>query len=144
PYTYTYKESAEDFHKMRRPLMERPVIDLTRIETFSASHRLHSQSLSAVENQNLYGKCNNANGHGHNYIWEVTLRGPIDVVTGMVYNLSDLKKEMAEVLEVVDHKNLDLDIEYFKTSVSTTENLTVFLWNELKKRMSRPELLYKT
>uniref|UniRef100_A0A0M3I247 6-pyruvoyl tetrahydrobiopterin synthase n=1 Tax=Ascaris lumbricoides TaxID=6252 RepID=A0A0M3I247_ASCLU len=51
---------------------------------------------------------------------------------------------MAEVLELVDHKNLDLDVEYFKTCVSTTENLTIFLWKELKKHMSKPELLYKT
>ncbi|VDK46729.1 unnamed protein product [Anisakis simplex] len=121
------------------------MIDLTRTESFSASHRLNSIQLSDEQNQQLYGKCNNLNGHGHNYSWEVTLRGQIDPINGMVYNLSDLKKEMADVLELVDHKNLDLDVEYFKSTqtVSTTENLTVFLWNELRKRMKNPKLLYR-
>ncbi|KHN86783.1 Putative 6-pyruvoyl tetrahydrobiopterin synthase [Toxocara canis] len=123
--------------------MEQPMVDLTRVAAFSASHRLHNRSLSDEENREIFGKCNNANGHGHNYTWEVTLRGHVSPVTGMVYNLSDLKEEMAAVLELVDHKNLDLDVEHFKTAVSTTENLTVFLWKELKKRMKDPKLLYR-
>lgn len=61
----------------------RPV-ELTRRETFSASHRLQSAELSDAENKQLYGKCNNLNGHGHNYTWEVTLRGPVDPKSGMV------------------------------------------------------------
>ena len=91
----------------------RPILDLIRIETFSASHRLHSEVLSPEENKEIFGKCNNSNGHGHNYRWEVTLRGPVDERTGMVYNLTNLKREMAAVLDLVDHKNLDLDVDYF-------------------------------
>lgn len=92
----------------------RPIVDLTRIETFSASHRLHSEFLIPEENQEIFGKCNNPNGHGHNYRWEVCLRGPVDEKTGMVYNLTNLKREMAAVLDLVDHRNIDLDVDYFR------------------------------
>uniref|UniRef100_A0A0R3RS29 6-pyruvoyl tetrahydrobiopterin synthase n=1 Tax=Elaeophora elaphi TaxID=1147741 RepID=A0A0R3RS29_9BILA len=119
------------------------LVELTRRETFSACHRLRNVTLSDSENEQLYGKCNNLNGHGHNYVWEVTLRGSIDPTSGMVYNLADLKNEMRSVLDVVDHKNLDKDVAYFKNNVSTTENLIVYLWIELKSRIRNPELLYK-
>ncbi|KAK6108874.1 6-pyruvoyl tetrahydrobiopterin synthase [Brugia pahangi] len=119
------------------------IVELTRRETFSASHRLQNSLLSDIENQQLYGKCNNLNGHGHNYVWEVTLRGQIDPKSGMVYNLTNLKNEMKSVLNEVDHKNLDKDVVYFESNVSTTENLIVYLWNELKSRIANPELLYK-
>ncbi|VDN54672.1 unnamed protein product [Dracunculus medinensis] len=123
---------------------QHPYVELTRIEKFSACHRLHNNLLTAKENKDIYGKCNNPNGHGHNYTWEITLRGPIDPRTGMVYNLSELKNEMNEVLDLVDHKNLDLDVPYFTDNVSTTENLVVYLWSELKCRMKNPSLLYKS
>ncbi|EFO25534.1 6-pyruvoyl tetrahydropterin synthase [Loa loa] len=119
------------------------LVELTRRETFSASHRLQNAMLNATENRQLYGKCNNLNGHGHNYIWEVTLRGSIDPKSGMVYNLVNLKNEMKSVLDKVDHKNLDKDVVYFKSNVSTTENLIVYLWNELKSKIGNPDLLYK-
>ncbi|KAL3985925.1 6-pyruvoyl tetrahydrobiopterin synthase [Acanthocheilonema viteae] len=119
------------------------LVELTRRETFSACHRLQNATLSDTENDQLYGKCNNLNGHGHNYIWEVTLRGPIDQKSGMVYSLANLKNEMKIVLDEVDHKNLDKDIVYFKNNVSTAENLIVYLWNELKSKIGNPELLYK-
>lgn len=64
---------------------QHPYVELTRIEKFSACHRLHNNLLTAKENKDIYGKCNNPNGHGHNYTWEITLRGPIDPRTGMVY-----------------------------------------------------------
>uniref|UniRef100_A0A2K6WDY1 6-pyruvoyltetrahydropterin synthase n=1 Tax=Onchocerca volvulus TaxID=6282 RepID=A0A2K6WDY1_ONCVO len=118
-------------------------VELTRRETFSASHRLQSASLNDTENRQLYGKCNNLYGHGHNYVWEVTLRGSIDPKSGMVYNLADLENEMKSVIDEVDHKNLDKEIDYFKNNVSTTENLIVYLWNKLKSSLANPELLYK-
>ncbi|KAM3716552.1 putative 6-pyruvoyl tetrahydrobiopterin synthase [Dirofilaria immitis] len=92
------------------------LVELTRRETFSASHRLQNANLNDVENRQLYGKCNNLNGHGHNYVWEVTLRGSIDPKSGMVYNLANLKNEMKIVVDEVDHKNLDKDIDYFKSN----------------------------
>ncbi|XP_030899958.2 6-pyruvoyl tetrahydrobiopterin synthase [Melopsittacus undulatus] len=107
---------------------------ISRTVTFSACHRLHSKSLSNEENQKLFGKCNNPNGHGHNYKVIVTVHGEIDPVSGMVINLTDLKRYMQEaIMEPLDHKNLDKDVPYFAEVVSTTENLAVFIWENLKK-----------
>ncbi|KAL7071141.1 hypothetical protein ACQ4LE_009354 [Meloidogyne hapla] len=121
------------------------VVKLSRIEHFSAAHRLNNPKLSVQENNQLFGKCNNPNGHGHNYKLKVVLEGPVNAETGMVYNLSDLKREMSQVLELVDHRNLDKDVAYFRDNsiVSTTENLAIFLFDELRARMSSPELLKK-
>ncbi|XP_049745261.1 6-pyruvoyl tetrahydrobiopterin synthase isoform X3 [Elephas maximus indicus] len=92
------------------------------------------QSLSDEENLKLFGKCNNPNGHGHNYKVVVTVHGEIDPVTGMVMNLTDLKKYMEEaIMKPLDHKNLDLDVPYFAHVVSTTENVAVCIWENLQK-----------
>lgn len=91
-----------------------PIVSLCRRETFSASHRLHNPELSDEENLQIYSKCNNPNGHGHNYVVYLVLKGPVEETTGMVYNLADLKKELGNVLDTLDHKNLDLDVEYFR------------------------------
>ncbi|KAE9546748.1 hypothetical protein FO519_010040 [Halicephalobus sp. NKZ332] len=122
-----------------------PIVELTRVETFSASHRLYNPELSEEVNKENFGKCTHSNGHGHNYKWEVTLRGHVNPDTGIVYNLYLLKKEMAAVLEIVDHKNLDVDVDYFRPgrNVSTTENVAIFLYNSLKQKMKTPELLHK-
>ena len=86
------------------------MITLTRIEHFSAAHRLNSESLSLQENSQIYGKCNNLNGHGHNYRLEVSVTGTIDQRTGMVVDLKWLKDLIDEgVLQVFDHTHLDLD-----------------------------------
>ena len=101
-----------------------PVVYISRAESFSACHRLHSKELSDEENQTMFGKCNNPNGHGHNYKVEVIVRGGVHPITGMVINLTDLKKYIHEaVMEPMDHKNLDLDVEYFRDTVSTAENI---------------------
>ncbi|XP_037511984.1 6-pyruvoyl tetrahydrobiopterin synthase [Rhipicephalus sanguineus] len=111
-----------------------PVASVTRIESFSASHRLHSPCLSDAENAAIFGKCNNPNGHGHNYKLEVTVTGPVDKATGMVINITDLKKYIqSEVMDALDHKNLDKDVPYFQKAVSTTENVAVFVWRRLHK-----------
>ncbi|XP_070346402.1 6-pyruvoyl tetrahydrobiopterin synthase isoform X4 [Equus asinus] len=130
---------------------------VSRLVSFSATHRLHSKSLSNEENLKLFGKCNNPNGHGHNYkdlcldvnllkvmlvfwyfvlfpIVMVTVQGEIDPVTGMVMNLTDLKEYMEEaIMKPLDHKNLDLDVPYFADIVSTTENVAVYIWENLQK-----------
>ena len=91
--------------------------------TISASHRLYAAGLSAEENRAAYGKCNNAHGHGHNYVIEVLTRGEIDPETGMTINLVDLDSVVRErVLERFDHANLNLD-PLFLNPVPTTENL---------------------
>ncbi|KAM5138442.1 6-pyruvoyl tetrahydrobiopterin synthase [Mantella aurantiaca] len=119
------------------------VIEISRTVSFSASHRLHCKSLGDEENKKIFGKCNNPNGHGHNYKVIVTVRGEIDPVTGMVMNLTDLKKDMEDVIMVpLDHKNLDLDVPYFKNTVSSVENLTVFIWDGLLKTLP-PGLLHE-
>ncbi|XP_025424508.1 6-pyruvoyl tetrahydrobiopterin synthase [Sipha flava] len=121
-----------------------PFAHITRVEKFSSCHRLHSDKLSDEENVKIFGKCNNKNGHGHNYKVEVTVRGPIDENTGMVMNVSDLKKYIdVAVMQPLDHKNLDMDVPYFKNIVSTTENVAIFVWQSLKKVMNDPDLLYK-
>ncbi|GIY04388.1 6-pyruvoyl tetrahydrobiopterin synthase [Caerostris extrusa] len=113
-----------------------PIVYLTRIESFSAAHRLHSPHLSDQDNYEIYGKCNNPNGHGHNYKVEITIKGKVDKPTGMVMNITDLKKIIQEtIMEVLDHKNLDQDVPYFKEIVSTTENLSVFIWKQLSSSL---------
>ncbi|XP_043281088.1 6-pyruvoyl tetrahydrobiopterin synthase [Venturia canescens] len=117
---------------------------LTRKECISSCHRLHSDQLSDEENKKIYGKCNNYWGHGHNYTIEVTVRGPVDSKTGMVMNISDLKVYMNEVImNRLDHKNLDKDVEYFKNVVSTTENVAIYIFNELKILLPNPSLMYE-
>ncbi|NWY43472.1 PTPS synthase, partial [Sylvia atricapilla] len=113
---------------------------LSRSVTFSACHRLHSKSLSDQENLKLFGKCNNPNGHGHNYKgrrWlpiSCVLPLQIDPVSGMVMNLTDLKEYMQKaIMEPLDHKNLDEDVPYFSEVVSTTENVAVFIWDNLQR-----------
>lgn len=124
--------------------MAQPAAFLTRKETFSACHRLHSAQLSDAENVAIYGKCNNPNGHGHNYTVEVTVRGPIDISTGMVMNITELKQAMDLVIfKNLDHKNLDKDVEYFRKIPSTTENLTVYIWDHIRQALKKPELLYE-
>ncbi|KAK3583546.1 hypothetical protein CHS0354_026131 [Potamilus streckersoni] len=114
----------------------RPVVYISRTESFSASHRLHSPQLSDAENQTLYGKCNSPNGHGHNYKVEVVLRGPVDPLTGMVINLVDLKNYMdTAIMSVLDHKNVDKDVPYFASVVSTAENIAVFIWDRMVEQL---------
>ena len=106
---------------------------LTRRYWFPASHRLHSDAMSAEENQAVYGKCNNAYGHGHNYALEVTVAGPVDATTGMICNLADLDAFVHEkILERFGHENLNVLPEFQKT-VPTTENLCVELYRILER-----------
>ena len=100
--------------------------------TISASHRLHSEVLSAEENRTIYGKCNNPHGHGHNYVIEVLVGGDVDNDTGMVINLVAMDDVVrAQVLERFDHCNLNLD-PLFVNRVPTTENLCRVIFGLLK------------
>ena len=106
---------------------------LTRRYMFSASHRLHSDEMTADENQTIYGKCNNPYGHGHNYNIEVTVSGPVDRQTGMVCNLVDLDGFVQrEILERFDHQNLNL-LSEFADAVPTTENLCISIYEIVKR-----------
>jgi 6-pyruvoyltetrahydropterin/6-carboxytetrahydropterin synthase len=106
---------------------------LTRRYRFSASHRLHSPEMSADENRDTYGKCNNPHGHGHNYTLEVTVSGPVDPSTGMVCNLVDLDGFVEnEVLSRYDLENLNT-LKEFAQTVPTTENLCVEIFEILQR-----------
>ncbi|KAI8340673.1 hypothetical protein BC941DRAFT_347630 [Chlamydoabsidia padenii] len=111
---------------------------ITRNASFSAAHRLHSTQLSDEENAAIYGKCNHPNFHGHNYKVEITVKGEIDPITGMVMNMVDLKKCINKaVMDPLDHRNLDMDVEYFKHTPSTVENLAVFIWDNFNHHLQK-------
>ena len=109
------------------------MVYLTRRTTFSAAHRLWSNHLTEEENIDLYDKCANPNGHGHNYILDVTVRGNPEPRTGMVLNLTDLKQVINEhVIDWVDHKHLNYDVFWLEGSILTTEMLVIKFWERLE------------
>lgn len=106
---------------------------LTRRYHFAASHRLHSPHFGVEENQRLYGKCNNPYGHGHNYILEVTVTGPVDEATGMIANLGELDPFVErEVIEPFDQRYLNEEVAEFQISVPTTENVAREIYRRLE------------
>ena len=110
--------------------------------TLSASHRLHSDALSDEANRATYGKCNNPFGHGHNYVVEVLIGGPVDLNTGMVVNMATLDEVVqTSVLERFDHTNLNHD-PLFVNQVPTTENLCRAVYKQLKDSLPTGELEY--
>lgn len=109
-------------------------ITICRKSHFNAAHKLYNPIWSKEKNLDVFGRCSYENYHGHNYELIVKFEGEIDQDTGMVMDLSDLKKIIVrEVEDVLDHKNLNLDIDYFKDKITSTENLSVFIWNKLNK-----------
>ena len=114
-------------------MSDAPKVVFGRRYRFAASHRLHSAELSEEENCRVYGKCNNPYGHGHNYVVEVSVSGAVDPATGMIVNLVDLDKFVnGEVIEAFDHKSLNEDVEAFRATVPTTENLCREIYQRLK------------
>jgi 6-pyruvoyltetrahydropterin/6-carboxytetrahydropterin synthase len=109
---------------------------IIRRAVFSAAHRLHSEQLSDEQNRELYGKCDNPYGHGHNYTLEVTVRGEIDAATGMIINLSELKAIIEQrLLQHMDHHHLNHEVPFLEGIVPTTENLAVACWRQLQAAM---------
>jgi 6-pyruvoyltetrahydropterin/6-carboxytetrahydropterin synthase len=114
---------------------------LTRREIFSASHRLYNEKYSDEENLKIFGKCSNPNGHGHNYVLEVIVRGKIDSSTGYVIDLKILKQIIREnVIDKVDHKNLNVDVDFMKGLNPTAENIAIGIWNQLVNKIPSGEL----
>ncbi len=112
------------------------MVYLTRRASFSAAHRLWSRQLSDEENYAVYDKCANPNGHGHNYVLEVTVRGTPDPETGMVLNLTALKHAMQEqVIKWVDHKHLNHDVPWLEGCIPTAEVLAIKFWERLQKAL---------
>ena len=109
---------------------------------FSAAHRLYNDSLLESENLKLYGKCSNPNYHGHNYKLEVAVSGNIDDKTGMVINFVELKKiSDDEIINKVDHKNLNLDVDFLKGTLTTAENLAKKFFEILDKKITKGKLV---
>jgi 6-pyruvoyltetrahydropterin/6-carboxytetrahydropterin synthase len=110
------------------------VFRVTRRYQFAASHRLHAAELSEEENRRLYGKCNNPYGHGHNYVVEVSARGPLEGATGQAVDTAALDELVRrEVVLPFDHKNLNLEVAAFASVVPTSENLGVEICRRLKR-----------
>lgn len=119
-----------------------PFVTVTRRLRFNAAHRVHNPELSAEENTELYGKCNNPNWHGHNYTLEVSVRGPIDERTGYVMDLGRLKRLVEEhVVNEVDHRNMNVDVPFMRGINPTTENIIVAIWRILQPRLRPAKLL---
>jgi 6-pyruvoyltetrahydropterin/6-carboxytetrahydropterin synthase len=116
--------------------MMKKTVYLTRKAEFSASHYYHNPDLSPEENQRLFGKCNNLNGHGHNYTLEVTVEGEINAKTGFVIYLKHLKEVLnREVLDVFDHRHLNKEIPEFASQIPTTENIAIAIWRRLEPKL---------
>ncbi len=116
------------------------MILLTRKADFSAAHYYWNEHWSPEENVRVFGKCANRNGHGHNYTLEVTVAGDADPVTGFVVDLKKLKEVMhAEVVDVYDHRHLNLEVPEFRERIPTTENLAISIWERLERAL--PERL---
>ena len=107
---------------------------VTRRYRFAAAHRLHSEQLSEAENWKVFGKCNNPNGHGHNYGLEVTLKGEVDPRTGYVVDLKRVRETVEEVvLRDVDHANLNVDVPWLEGTIPTAENVAIAIWRRLEE-----------
>ena len=119
-----------------------PVVTVTRRLHFNAAHRVHNPALSDEENARLFGKCNNPNWHGHNYILDVSVRGPVDDRTGYVLDLAVLKNIVEErAVSLIDHKNFNLDVPFMRGVIPTSENIIVGIWRELVPAIRPGELV---
>jgi 6-pyruvoyltetrahydropterin/6-carboxytetrahydropterin synthase len=113
------------------------MVYITRKFHFSASHRMFKPGLSDEENFSLYGKCSNPSGHGHNYILEVTVAGEPEPGIGYVMDLKKLKAIVDdELIEKVDHKNLNVDVDFLKNIIPTSENIVMKFWEQLESKIN--------
>jgi len=119
-----------------------PIVTITRRLHFNAAHRVHNPALSDEENSRLFGKCNNPNWHGHNYVLEVSVRGAIDERTGYVLDLGRVRDIVKrEFIDAVDHRNLNLDVEFMRGVIPTAENIAVTAWRIIAPRVAPAELV---
>jgi len=109
------------------------MIYLTRRERFSAAHRMFRQDWPDDKNLKVFGKCSNPNWHGHNYVLFVTVKGEMSEETGFVMNITQLKEIIQErIIKKIDHKNLNLEVDFMKGKIATTENIAIAIWDELE------------
>ena len=112
------------------------MVYLTRKIEFSAAHLYHNPAFSDEENRRIFGKCNNPNGHGHNYVLEVTVGGEADPATGMVLDLKELKEILErEVMERMDHRFLNYEVPELAGQIPTCENVAAVIWRLLEPKI---------
>lgn len=117
------------------------MIYLSRKEYFCASHRLYRENYDDKKNFEVFGKCSNPAGHGHNYELVVTIIGEPDPETGMIMDLKKLSEIIkTEIIEKVDHKNLNVDVDFLRGIIPTTENLAMVFWKILEPKIPRGKL----
>lgn len=108
------------------------MVFLTRHEHFNAAHKVYNPRWSEAKNVEVFGKCANANWHGHNYELIVTIKGEVNPDTGFLMDVKDLSKILeTHVCEIIDHHNLNLDVEFMKDKLPSTENLAIGIWNQI-------------
>jgi 6-pyruvoyltetrahydropterin/6-carboxytetrahydropterin synthase len=116
----------------------RRMIYLSRRERFSAAHRMFRKELSDEENLKIFGKCSNPNWHGHNYDLWVTVKGEPLTENGFLMNINTLKQIIRDkVIDKIDHKNINLEVDFMSGRIATTENLAVAIWNELSPAVEK-------
>lgn len=121
-----------------------PAVAITRRLRFNAAHRVFNPNWSDDENARVFGKCSNPNWHGHNYVLEVSVAGPIDASTGYVMDLSAIDEAVSrEVIEKVDHKNLNVDVGFLRGVNPTSENIVVAFWHVIAPLIAAPVRLTK-
>ncbi len=114
------------------------MIYITRRERFSAAHRLYNENWSDAKNHEVYGPCSNPNWHGHNYVLKVTVKGEIDPEIGYLCDLKVLSRIIKKhIIEKLDHKNINLEVDFMKGRKISTENLAVGIWKELEPPISK-------
>lgn len=114
------------------------MVYITRRERFSAAHMLSRDEWPAEKNAEVFGKCSNPNWHGHNYDLLVTVKGEPARDTGFVANLSDIGRIMKQsVIQLVDHKNLNLDVPFLKNRLTTTENVAIAIWEQIQPEINK-------
>tara|TARA_B100001057_G_scaffold142388_1_gene142101 strand:+ start:353 stop:766 length:414 start_codon:yes stop_codon:yes gene_type:complete len=114
------------------------MIYITRRERFNAAHMLWNYNWNEQKNIEVFGKCANKNWHGHNFELFVTVKGEVNADTGFVVNLKDLVKIILEkVIDKLDHKNLNLDVDFMKDQMASTEVLAIAIWEELEANIMR-------
>jgi 6-pyruvoyltetrahydropterin/6-carboxytetrahydropterin synthase len=122
-----------------------PIVHITRRERFSAAHKLSRPDWSLEQNYATFGKCSNPNWHGHNYVLWVTVAGEPDPETSFVTDLSELSRIIkANVIDQLDHKNIDLDVPFMKGRYSSTENLAIAIWEQLEAPIKALGVALKT
>ena len=123
------KESPLSLHKS----LKLKTVYITRRETFNAAHKLYRPDWSDEKNQEVFGKCSNANWHGHNFTIYVTVKGVPNPETGFVINLKDLSQIIKDyVVEPMDHKNLNVDVPFMEGLLASTENVVIQVWDQIK------------